>query len=140
MNNTPETASEIYGSFSFSFPSFRLTDSYLLRTAASKAHAEKAAWAFVKQPGVKFTLSTFIFVFSPSFRSSSLTLYLYSIAPVFTLGYHSAPGIKALKDFKATPEIALEVLWTKNAFTPADGVAFNPVCFCSFSLLLLPPD
>jgi nucleoside-diphosphate-sugar epimerase len=53
-----ERANDVYGSSSPALTPLRRPDSpHSLCAAASKALAEKAAWEFVKQPGVDFTFS-----------------------------------------------------------------------------------
>ncbi|BGP19239.1 hypothetical protein JCM10213_007026 [Rhodosporidiobolus nylandii] len=66
--------------------------------AASKACSERAAWDFVTQNDVSFTLST--------------------CAPSFTLGRDYVPGIKSLKDLHSTAAMALYAFWNKQDFPP----------------------
>ncbi|BGP19228.1 hypothetical protein JCM10213_007037 [Rhodosporidiobolus nylandii] len=70
---------------------------------ASKGAAEKAAWDFMRQPGVHFSLAT--------------------CAPATVLGHNSAPDLKSLKDARSTFGMTLEALWDKKELPPAGPLA-----------------
>ncbi|GAA6033163.1 hypothetical protein JCM8097_002976 [Rhodosporidiobolus ruineniae] len=92
---------------------------------ASKALAEKAAWEFVQQPDVHFSLST--------------------VGPVTTYGPNSVPGVKTLADvqWKSSFGMTVSVLWDQKDF-PREGfrplllVGINDVALVHISAALNP--
>ncbi|GAA5974337.1 hypothetical protein JCM11641_006745 [Rhodosporidiobolus odoratus] len=79
--------------------------------SASKALAEKAAWDFVKQPGVQFSLAT--------------------VAPTTVIGYNPTPGLKALQDTNLSWHFFVDPFWKENEFPSHDGSSFLPESFVS---------
>ncbi|GAA5853623.1 hypothetical protein JCM8547_007388 [Rhodosporidiobolus lusitaniae] len=86
--------------------------------AASKALAEKAAFKFVEQPDVHFTLS--------------------AIAPTVTLGYNPDPSLKTLKDGRSSTGIMANMLWDKKDFDLSfAGIDFVPELYVSITSVTL---
>ncbi|BGP19254.1 hypothetical protein JCM10213_008227 [Rhodosporidiobolus nylandii] len=70
---------------------------------ASKGAAERAAWMFMKQPGVHFSLAT--------------------CGPATILGRNPAPELKSLKDVRSTYGMTLDALWDKKDLPPPTVLA-----------------
>ncbi|GAA5853822.1 hypothetical protein JCM8547_007461 [Rhodosporidiobolus lusitaniae] len=79
----------------------------------AKALAEQAAWDFIKQLNVRFTLTTF--------------------GPMYVLGRHPGPGIKSLNDAGSTFGMFVDMLFDKKRFPPRKEGFFRPELFVSIN-------